>query len=204
MPPFQGVRRRAVDRLNPPIWVATDPCSGRRLPSDRRAAAPGREGAIMSFRPIQDSSSHCASSLIGRGAVAGVPRAEYPHDDDGQHGGGVPCLADDGRHRVVCLDRGNRALDTQDLDRDRPVLDGVPHGTRLSTVHEPPGTYRSRWNHGRMVSRDIQIPEGRRHRCLREHGADGKFARRTLFRDGLEVESGNLQHYQGDLVGDAH
>ena len=54
-----------------------------------------------------------------------------------------------------------------------------------------------------MVSREIVNPEGRRHGFLREHDADGKFARRTLCRDGLGVQSENFPYSEGGLAGDA-
>lgn len=135
--------------------------------------------------------------------VGDVMTQEYPYDDGELHGVGVAYFEDEKQHRVVCFERGDRVPCTQDLDPNKPFQDGVPHGTWLSTIHEPPRTFRTRWNHGRMVSRDIVNPEGRRHGFLWEYDADGNFTRRTLFRDGVEVESEDFQYYEGDLVGDA-
>ena len=59
----------------------------------------------MPFRPLQDSSSHRASSLIERGAAADVLLEEYPHDDDELHGVRATHLADERRHRVVRFER---------------------------------------------------------------------------------------------------
>lgn len=163
------------------------------------------EGYMRRMRPLKVISyvNGKLDGLFVEYNTEGVMLQEYPYDDGELHGVGVVYFADEKRHRVVCFERGNRAPCTQELDPDKPFQDGVPHGTWLSTIHEPPRTYRTRWSEGRMVLRDIVNPEGKRHGFLWRYDPDGNFERRTLYRDGEKVGSEKLEIYEGDLVGDA-
>ena len=163
------------------------------------------EGYMSWMRPINVIAyvNGKLDGLLVQYNTDGIMLQEYPYEDDKLHGVGVVYVEDEKRHRVVCFEGGNRAPCAQELDPDKPFRDGVPHGTWLSTIHEPPRTYRTRWSDGRMVLRDIVNPEGERHGFLWRYDADGNFERRTLYRAGVKVESENFKTYDGDLVGDA-